>query len=107
MDDMEESEVDEADGRGESIGDTLAVEGDDASESTVVDVVVRLRTGFTAPFRLDVVEAIASFARGRRRWRQHTGPSDASKKLLVQEPSARLRMHQLSSAAPTRKSLAT
>jgi len=48
MEDREESEVDEADGRGESTGDCTAVEGDETSDSTVVEVMVRRRTGFFA-----------------------------------------------------------
>jgi hypothetical protein len=43
---MEESDVDEADCLGESIGEAKAVEGDDMSESTVVEVAVRRSAGF-------------------------------------------------------------
>lgn len=46
MEDMEEREVEEAECRGESTGDAAAVEGDDMSDSAVVEVMVRRSTGF-------------------------------------------------------------
>lgn len=43
---MEDSDVEDADCLGESTGEAMAVEGDDTSDSTVVDVIVRRRAGF-------------------------------------------------------------
>jgi hypothetical protein len=42
---MEESEVEEAECLGESMGEAMAVEGEETSDSTVVDVTVRRSAG--------------------------------------------------------------
>lgn len=56
----EEREVDEAEWRGESIGDWTAVPGAETSDSTVVEVVVRLMGFFSwaMPDVVDLVEGI-------------------------------------------------
>lgn len=46
IEDMEESDVDEADCLGESAGEAMAVEGEDTSDSAVVEVMVRRKAGF-------------------------------------------------------------
>jgi hypothetical protein len=56
--DIEEREVDEGEWRGESKGETSAVDGAEASISMEADVTVLLKTGFLAAGRLEVMEAI-------------------------------------------------
>lgn len=58
---MEESEVDEAEARGESKGDAAAVEGDD-TESEVVAVMVRFMAGW--PLAETAVEDILKVGDG-------------------------------------------
>src|SRR5690349_12025749 len=55
--DMEESDVDEAEGRGESEGEATAVDGEERSAS-VVEVTVRRKTGFLAETAVDVEGAM-------------------------------------------------
>jgi hypothetical protein len=55
---MEEREVDEGEWRGESKGETSAVDGVEASMSTEAEVTVLLNTGFLAAGRPEVTEAI-------------------------------------------------
>lgn len=56
---IEEREVDEADGRGESLGEPLAVEGEEKSASTAFEeVMVRRRTRFAGGVLTAVDEAI-------------------------------------------------
>jgi hypothetical protein len=61
---MDEMEVVEGERRGDSTGETSAVEGYEASES-VVEVIVLLRIGFLAPARLDDVAVAEAIMVGR------------------------------------------
>jgi len=67
--DREESEVDEAECLGESIGEAMAVEGVERSVSVVVEVIVRRRAGFWRATPLVVAEAMMlTTGRGQIRW---------------------------------------
>lgn len=52
---MDESDVEEAEGRGESEGDATAVDGEEKSDSVVVEVMVRRRAGCLAAAEEEVV----------------------------------------------------
>jgi hypothetical protein len=64
MEAMEDSEVEEAECLGESTGDAMAVDGEDTSDSTVVDVMVRRRAGFC--LGAVAVEAMINLCFGRK-----------------------------------------
>lgn len=58
MDERDDRDVEDADARGESAGDWSAVEGEDASESGVAELLVLRKAGFLAAGTLlDVVAA--------------------------------------------------
>lgn len=79
---MDESEVDEAEGRGESEGEATAVDGEERSVSAVVDVTVRRRAGFLAGTAVDVEGAMMKAGclvrRATREARENVGRPAAS-----------------------------
>jgi len=72
---IEDREVDEAEARGESMGDWIAVDGDETSDSAVLDVMVRLSAGclaagtFAELVTAAIVSGIPSFGKIADAWR--------------------------------------